>query len=189
VAKGHIDFRSLGRVSDSRPPEQQPNWPTPLAATAAEFAFVPYPKRSWIMRTSKTSNRRTRKKITAAVGVVSAILAVCTASPAAASTNDRGDIGPASFSNCPVGQICVYAAVNGGEVPGWRSFRATSSGSCTSSWIPTLAGIRGALSVYNRTGIVQKIYVNADCTGSYTRLENGDARENLGTARWSIGGV
>lgn len=141
------------------------------------------------MRTSKTSTKQARRKLVAGAGVVSAVPAVSTAGPAAASTPGSGGIGTADFSDCPVGQICVYVAVNGGGVPGWRGLRATPSGSCTFSGIASMIGFRGARSVYNRTGVVQKVYASTNCTCGHAWVNNGEAREDLGTPRWSIGGI
>ncbi|MFI9756432.1 hypothetical protein ACIHFB_00670 [Streptomyces sp. NPDC051963] len=80
-------------------------------------------------------------------------------------TTDDGPIGPADFSNCPRGLICVYASTNGGELPGWKSFVLTRPGNCTFAGIPTLVGIRGYLSAYNRTGLTQKLWLGTNCTG------------------------
>ncbi|WP_368860539.1 peptidase inhibitor family I36 protein [Amycolatopsis magusensis] len=97
-------------------------------------------------------------------------------------------MGPASFSDCPANRICVFAATNGGSVPGWTHFPATSPGSCTNAPIPTLTGLRGALSAYNRTGRVQKLYAAANCGGDPRTVHVNTAIPNLGTPHYSIGG-
>jgi hypothetical protein len=112
-----------------------------------------------------------------------AVLALSAASPATAQ-----EIKPADFSGCPVGLVCVYAGTNGNTVAGWKTFRATPSGSCTGFVISGLLGVHGALSAYNRTGVVQRIHRSLSCTGGNVRLADGSARENLGSEHFSIGG-
>ena len=131
------------------------------------------------MRVSKAAKKRT---FSAAAGAASVALALGFAAPAAASVE------PASFADCPANRICVFAATNGGTVPGWRHFPATPPGSCTDAPIPTLAGVRGALSVYNRTGKVQKVYTAFGCGGDSRTVNVGSAIPNLGVTYWSIGG-
>ncbi|WP_396426873.1 peptidase inhibitor family I36 protein [Amycolatopsis sp. EV170708-02-1] len=99
-----------------------------------------------------------------------------------------GKIGSDDYASCPVGRICVYAAPNGGGVPGWKHFGRTMPGSCTLAVIPTLVGLRGYLSAYNRTGTSQKLWTNRNCTGTATGLGNESIVNNLGSAHWSIGG-
>ena len=99
-----------------------------------------------------------------------------------------GDVGAAAYSDCPAGRICVYAATNGGGFPGWTHFGRTRPGSCTFAIIPTLAGLRGYLSAYNRTGYSQKLWTNTDCTGSPTTIGSEGIIGNLGSAHGSIGG-
>lgn len=86
--------------------------------------------------------------------------------------------------------MCVFVGTNGATSLGWKSFRATASGSCTWAGMTTLLppGVRGALSVYNRTGVSQKIFISSNCTGSYRVIPNGWALEDLGVQNWSVGG-
>ncbi|WIX90426.1 peptidase inhibitor family I36 protein [Amycolatopsis sp. DG1A-15b] len=121
----------------------------------------------------------------AALGLLGS-LTVATGSAAAATGS--GAFGPDSFSDCPLNRICVYAATNGGTSPGWASYTATSPGRCTNAPIATLAGVRGALSVYNRTGRVQRVYAAFDCGGDPRVVNVNTAIPNLGAAHWSIGG-
>ena len=99
-----------------------------------------------------------------------------------------GDVGAAVYSDCPAGRICVYAATNGVGVPGWKHFGRTSQGGCTFAIIPTLAGLRGYLSAYNRTGSNQTPWTNTNCTGAATTIGNEGIVGNLGSAHGSIGG-
>lgn len=134
-----------------------------------------------------TSKKRGRARLAgvAALGLLGS-LTVATGSAAAATGS--GAFGPDSFSDCPLNRICVYAATNGGTSPGWASYTATSPGRCTNAPIATLAGVRGALSVYNRTGRVQRVYAAFDCGGDPRVVNVNTAIPNLGAAHWSIGG-
>lgn len=109
------------------------------------------------------------------------------ASPISVFVTD-GDVGAAAYSDCPTGRICVYAATNGGGLPGWKQFARTRPGSCTFAIIPTLVGARGYLSAYNRTGSDQKLWTNINCTGTATTIGNEGIVGNLGSAHGSIGG-
>lgn len=139
--------------------------------------------------------RASTRRAASAVLVVAVLASLGLVSPAhaagrlAAATGGAGTVVPASFNDCPVGLMCVFAATNGGTTIGWRSFRATASGACTWAGIPTLLGdIRGYLSAYNRTGVSQQLWTGSNCTGSSRVLPDRYAIENLGSGHWSVGG-
>lgn len=134
-----------------------------------------------------TSKMRGRARL-AGVAALTLLGSVTAAIGSAAAATGPGTFGPDSFSDCPLNRICVYAATNGGASPGWASYTATSPGRCTNAPIATLVGVRGALSVYNRTGHVQKVYAAFDCGGEPRSVNVNTAIPNLGAAHWSIGG-
>ena len=113
---------------------------------------------------------------------------IVSASPISVFTDDDGNIGPADYADCPRNRICVYASTNGGGLPGWTHFGRTSPGSCTLAVVPTLLGLRGYVSAYNRTGVSQRLWTNTNCTGLPTILGNEGIANNLGSAHASIGG-
>lgn len=110
------------------------------------------------------------------------------AGPATSTTVGEPVVEPASFDDCSYGRICVYIAKNGGSLPGWRQLLVTNPGSCTFAGIVGVTGLRGALSVANRSNTVQKVWTGTNCTGSYSLVFPGNEIGNLGTARWSVGG-
>lgn len=135
-------------------------------------------------------SRRTLTVLPAALLLVVALFATFgPAAPANAAGTATTSISAQAPASCPSGSMCIYPLTGWRTTAGWRHLPPTASGSCSWAGIATLGGIRGALSAYNRTGIVQRLWLNGNCTGAPSYyLSPGAAIDNLGSVRWSIGG-
>ncbi|MGP3934495.1 peptidase inhibitor family I36 protein [Nonomuraea sp. KM88] len=80
--------------------------------------------------------------------------------------------------DCPVGRICLWQGAN---FTGLKMVAPeTAPGSCRWTAVPYQ-------SAYNRTGALQRLWQNTDCTGANRYLPSGSAIDQVGGFK-SVGG-